>query len=103
MPDFPRAFSSTKYNRPLTSSEVIREIRFAIAAEFEAVQIYEQIAESLPDEAGMDLVKKVLLEVADEERVHIGEFKEVLFRLAPREAKLWEKGQKEVDEMSRRS
>lgn len=100
MPEFSRAFSSTKLDRPLTKEEVIREIRFSIAAEMEAIHLYTQMSESLPEEPGMDLVKKVLLDIADEERVHIGEFQEILFRLAPREAKLYKEGQNEVKEIS---
>ena len=40
---------------------------------------------------------EVLKDIADEELVHAGEFLKLLHHLAPKEAKLYEKGAKEVD------
>jgi rubrerythrin len=44
----------------------------------------------------------VLKEVADEERVHAGEFLRVLQELAPDEAKLYAEGAKEVEDMMKK-
>ena len=46
MPEFANPFSGNRMERRLDRGELIRTIRFSIAAEYEAVQFYEQIAES---------------------------------------------------------
>jgi rubrerythrin len=72
-----------------------------VAAEYEAVQMYVQLAESTDNKFAMavlkDIAEAVLKDIADEERVHAGEFLKLLHYLAPEEAKLHEKGAKEVD------
>ena len=94
MPDFGTAFSGMAADRKLTDSELVRAIRFMIAAEYEAIQLYMQLAESTDDE----LAKDVLVDIADEERVHAGEFLRLLHHLAPDEAKFYEEGAEEVEE-----
>ncbi|KKP28858.1 MAG: hypothetical protein UR12_C0016G0015 [candidate division TM6 bacterium GW2011_GWF2_30_66] len=95
MPGFGRAFSSMKADRKLTKEELIREIRFMISSEYEAVQLYTQLAESIDDQ----VAKAVLLDVAKEEIVHAGEFLKLLIYLYPEEEKLYQDGAKEVNEM----
>jgi rubrerythrin len=46
MPEFSTNFSGMKADRKLTDEELKRAIRFDIAAEYEAVQLYLQLAES---------------------------------------------------------
>ncbi len=94
MPDFGTAFSGMAAGRKLTATELVRAIRFMIAAEYEAIQLYMQLAESTDDE----LAKDVLVDIADEERVHAGEFLRLLHHLAPDEAKFYKEGAEEVDE-----
>lgn len=94
MPEFSNPFSGLKAGRKLTHEELVRAIRFMIAAEYEAVQLYTQLAESTDNE----LAKSVLLDIADEERVHAGEFLRLLKELAPDEEKLYKEGYKEVEE-----
>ena len=94
MPVFEAPFSGMASDRKLTHSELVRALRFSVAAEFEATQLYMQLAESTSNK----LAAAVLREVADEERVHAGEFLRVLQELAPDEAKLYAKGAKEVEE-----
>ena len=43
MPEFTNAFSGLKENRKLTHDELVRAIRFMIAAEYEAIQLYTQL------------------------------------------------------------
>ena len=95
MPSFGAPFSGLANKRKLTEAEVVRAIRFMVAAEYEAVQMYMQLAESTDDK----FVIAVLKDIADEERVHAGEFSKLLHHLAPEEAKFYEKGAKEVDEV----
>jgi len=94
MPDFGTAFSGKASDRKLTKEELIRAIRFMVAAEYEAVQLYMQLAESIEDK----LAKEVLVDVADEERVHAGEFLRLLKYLAPDEERFYQEGAKEVEE-----
>ena len=93
MPTFAAPFSGLASDRKLTDEELVRAMRFAVAAEFEATQLYMQLAESTSNK----LAAAVLKEVADEERVHAGEFLRVLQELAPDEAKLYAEGAKEVE------
>jgi rubrerythrin len=53
-----------------------------------------QLAESTDN----DLAVHVLKDIADEERVHAGEFLRLLRELAPDEQKLYEEGAGEVEE-----
>ena len=65
-----------------------------IAAEYEAVQLYMQLAESTDNE----LVIEVLDDIADEERVYAGEFLRLLKHLEPDEEKFYAEGAEEVEE-----
>jgi rubrerythrin len=94
MPEFGSPFSGLKNDRKLTEDELVRAIRFMIAAEYEAIQLYMQLAESTDN----DLAIAVLKDIADEERVHAGEFLRLLHELAPDEAKLYAEGAEEVEE-----
>ena len=95
MPAFGSPFSGLENGRKLTHEELIRAIRFMVAAEYEATQLYMQLAESTDNK----LAVQVLKEIADEELVHVGEFLRLLHELAPNEEKLYAKGAKEVAEM----
>ncbi len=93
MPDFGSPFAGLANNRKLTKEELIRAMRYVTAAEFEAIQMYMQLAESIDNK----LVAEVLKDVANEERVHAGEFMRVLKELAPDEEKYYTKGAAEVE------
>ena len=94
MPEFGNPFSALKKDRKLNNEELIRAIRFMIAAEYEAIQLYMQLAESTDNK----LAQEVLKDIADEERVHAGEFLRLLKELAPDEEKFYREGAKEVEE-----
>ncbi|WGS64847.1 ferritin family protein [Marinitoga aeolica] len=94
MPEFANPFSGLKNDKKLSKEELIRAIRFFISAEYEAVQMYMQLAESIDNE----LAKEVLTDIANEERVHAGEFLRLLKELDPEEEKYYEEGAKEVEE-----
>lgn len=44
MPEFGTPFAGLKHDRKLTKAELIRAIRYMIAAEYEAIQLYMQLA-----------------------------------------------------------
>lgn len=94
MPEFGNPFSGLKNDRKLTEDELIRAIRFMVSAEYEAIQLYVQLAESTDNK----LAKEVLLDIADEEKVHAGEFLRLLHELAPDEQKFYDEGYEEVEE-----
>jgi len=95
MPEFATPFAGLASDRKLTREELIRAIRYSVAAEYEAIQLYMQLAESIEDELAADVLK----DIADEERVHAGEFLRLLKYLAPDEEKFYAEGTEEVEEM----
>ena len=95
MPEFGNPFSGNTIDRKVTKSELVRAIRFMVSAEYEAIQLYMQLAEATDDA----LAKEVLIDIADEERVHAGEFLRLLLHLAPDEEKMYQEGYEEVEEM----
>jgi rubrerythrin len=94
MPDFNSPFSGVANGKKLTHEELVRAIRFLVASEYEATQMYMQLAESTDHK----LTIQVLKEIAEEEIVHAGELLRLLYELAPQEAKLYAQGAKEVEE-----
>ena len=95
MPEFCNPFTLLKSDRKLTNEELVRAIRFMIAAEYEAIQLYQQTAEST-DNA---LAKEVLIDIANEEKEHAGEFLRLLHELDPDEDKFYKEGYEEVEEV----
>lgn len=96
MPDFGTPFAGNACDRKLTVPELVRAIRFAIAGEMEAVQLYVQLAESTDDKLSAGLLR----DIADEERVHVGELMRLVFELDPEEQKLYEKGMREAEDFA---
>jgi rubrerythrin len=73
----------------------LQMLRFAMIAELDAVNIYEQFADITNDER----IKEVMLDVANEEKVHVGEFKKLMEELDKEYEGLELDGEKEVEEM----
>jgi len=94
MPEFGNPFSGMNSERKLNEGELIRAIRFMVSAEYEAVQLYEQLAGSTDN----TLAKNVLIDIADEEKVHAGEFLRLLHELDPKEEEFYRQGAQEVEE-----
>lgn len=96
MAEFVNPFTGMIPDRKLNDRELARAIRMALAAEEEAIHMYEAMA----DASDNALAAKVLQDVADEERVHAGEFQQLLRILLPDEDKLLEQGSAEVSEVA---
>ena len=96
MPDFTNPFSGNVPANKLTKEELVRAIRLDVAAEQEAIHLYMAHAEATDN----PLVKKVLIDIANDERVHIGEFERLLQILTGDEDDYIAEGKAEVDEMS---
>lgn len=94
MPEFSHCFSGLAAKSKLTHSELVRSIRFMIAAEFEAIQLYEQLAESTDS----ILARKVLMDITKEEKEHVGEFRHLLTLLAPGDEADYAEGAEEAEE-----
>ena len=96
MPDFPNPFAGMAPDRKLTTRELTRAIRLALAAEHEAVHLYQ----ALTDATDSPLARAVLQDVANDERIHAGEFGRLLSILTEDEDDWLEAGAAEVDEMA---
>ena len=70
-------------------------LRQAIIAEYDAINLYEQFAKSTSNEH----IKKVMLDVAREEKEHIGEFEYLLKMIDKSFKDDKEEGYKEVEEL----
>ena len=78
--------------------EIDKEIlRLGIIAELDAVSLYEQLA-AMTDNKN---IKKVLLDVAKEEKTHVGEFQALLLELDQEQVKELEEGKKEIEELTK--
>lgn len=95
MPEFANPFSGKVPERKLTREELIRAIRLDLSAEEEAIHLYMAHAEATDDA----IAKMVLLDVANEERQHVGEFSRLLQILTGDEDKWIGDGVREVDEI----
>jgi rubrerythrin len=67
-------------------------LRAAIIAELDAINLYKQMAE----QAESKDIKKILLDVAKEEKTHVGEFQYLLLQIDKQQEKELEKGKEEV-------
>ncbi len=69
-------------------------LRLAIIAELDAVNLYEQLAAATENAD----IRAILLDVAKEEKTHIGEFQTLLLREDEEQVQELENGKKEVEE-----
>lgn len=78
-------------------SQINQEIlRAAIIAELDAINLYEQLA-AMSDDPD---IKAVLLDVAKEEKTHVGEFQALLLRLDAQQVEELAHGKEEVEEIT---
>ena len=73
-------------------------LRAGIIAELDAINLYEQMAGL----AGNKNIRKILLEIAREEKTHVGEFQALLLKEDKEQQKELEEGKKEVEEATGR-
>ena len=71
-------------------------LRIGIIAELDAINLYEQLA-ALSDDAD---IKKVFLDIAKEEKTHVGEFQTMLLRLDEEQVREMEHGREEIEELT---
>lgn len=71
-------------------------LRVGIIAELDAVNLYEQLAMKTTNED----IKKILMDIAKEEKTHVGEFQELLLRLDAEQLEELGHAREEVDELT---
>jgi len=96
MPEFVKPFSGMVPGRTMTKEELVRALRLDLAAEHEAVHTYLAHADATDD----PLTKAVPADIADEERVHAGEFARLIAILTSDEDDFLAQGKAEVDTMA---
>ncbi len=80
----------------LKKEEIDKEIlRLAIVAELDAVSLYEQMAQTTDNKE----MKKVLLDIAKEEKTHVGEFQALLLKADHEQKQGLREGEKEIGEI----
>lgn len=94
MPSFANPFQGN-IPRKMTQEELIQAIRLNIAGEIEAVFLYDAHVQATDNE----LAKKVIGDIRDEEKAHVGELTTLLYALDPTEAEFFASGRAEVQEM----
>ncbi|MHA1712325.1 MAG: ferritin family protein [Candidatus Freyarchaeota archaeon] len=70
-------------------------LRVAMIAELDAINLYEQLASV----TGNEDLKKILLDIAGEEKTHFGEFQALLLRTDREQVEELKKGEEEVEEL----
>jgi uncharacterized protein len=96
MPAFLNPFVGMTPARPMSDRELARAIRLALAAEHEAIHLYEAQADATDN----PLAKAVLQDIANDERVHAGEFQRLLSILLGDDDEYLAAGASEVDEIA---
>jgi rubrerythrin len=84
-------FALERIRREDVDKEILRA---AIIAELDAINLYEQMAAI----AASKEIRKILLDVAREEKTHVGEFQALLLREDPEHAAELREGEREVRE-----
>jgi uncharacterized protein len=95
VPEFLNPFPGRAPERKLGKEELVRALRLDLAAEHEAVHLYLAHADACDD----PLAQAVLRDIADEERVHIGEFQRLIVILTGNEQQLNDAGAQEVEQL----
>jgi rubrerythrin len=82
--------------KSISEGDIDKEIiRAAIVAEIDAINLYEQMANLTKN----TYVKAVLMDVAKEEKTHIGEFQALLLQFDPQHKKEVEAGARDAEEV----
>lgn len=94
MPAFANPFSGN-IDKKMSKVELMQALRIDVAGELEAIYLYDAHAHATDD----PLVKKVLMDIRDEEVAHIGELMTVIRYVSPDTTDLMKGGEQEVLEM----
>ena len=84
---------SAKLSKVMMDRELLR---LGIIAELDAIDLYEQLASATEDK----MIKTVFLDIAKEEKTHVGEFLTLLLEKDEEQTKELAKGKEEIMELS---
>lgn len=87
-------FDLNKIGKKEMDKEILRA---GVIAELDAINLYEQMAALTENK----MVKKILLDIAKEEKTHVGEFLSLLLREDEEQRMEMEEGDREVKELLR--
>jgi uncharacterized protein len=90
--EFINPFPGMEPEEKFGNRELSRSLRVAIAAEHEAVHLYEAIADATSNAKA----KEVLQDIANEEKVHVGELQELLEGIRKDEREFLDEGREEA-------
>jgi rubrerythrin len=80
----------------IKKKDIDKEIlRAGMIAELDAINLYEQMAAMTNNEN----IKRILLDIAKEEKTHVGEFQTLLLKEDKEQEEEMDKGKEEVDEL----
>ena len=82
-----------KIDKDKLNTEILRA---GIIAELDAINLYEQMAAMTNDSN----IKRILLDIAKEEKTHVGEFQTLLLKNDKEQEKELKEGRKEVNELN---
>ncbi|MDR1689164.1 MAG: ubiquinone biosynthesis protein COQ7 [Clostridiales bacterium] len=94
MPAFAPAFPGAEKGK-LSAQDLLQVIRLDIAGELEAIYLYEAHARASDDK----FASKVFLDIANEEKVHVGELLTLMNYLDPANADKLSEGNTEVNNL----
>ncbi|HWQ21221.1 MAG TPA: demethoxyubiquinone hydroxylase family protein [Clostridia bacterium] len=94
MPAFANPFQAN-VERQMTKKELMQALRLDVAGELEAIYLYDAHVQATDDTRA----QKVLADIRDEEKVHVGELMALLRTLDPQEAELFLDGAAEVKKL----
>jgi len=81
----------------IKQEDIDKEIlRAGIIAELDAINLYEQMAALTRNES----IRRILLDIAKEEKTHVGEFQALLLKADKEQEEELEEGRKEVEEIA---
>jgi rubrerythrin len=95
MAEFLDPFKIKELGRKLTDRELSRALRMAQSAELEATHFYEALADACDNKD----ITKILQDVANEEKVHTGEFEKALRMIDKEEEKYFNDGMEESNKI----
>jgi len=72
-------------------------LRVGMIAELDAVSLYEQMAAMTQNEN----IKRILFDIAKEEKTHVGEFESLLLKEDKEQERELKEGKKEVEELTK--
>ncbi|MCL5093753.1 MAG: rubrerythrin [Patescibacteria group bacterium] len=88
---------------PIDISKIAKEdvdkeiLRVGIISELDAINLYNQLATMSDNEN----IRKVMADISNEEKTHVGEFQTLLLRIDEEQKKELENGKNEVDELTK--